>query len=90
MLRSWLIFLALALSVLRLARGARGQGESLAKPQIVVTPTAGFCAESLGELAYWEEVLPAYGQGDALGVRGVCPRVIDRRSVVLLFFLPVW
>ena len=90
MLRSWLIFLALALAVLRLASPSRGQGKPLAKPQIVVTPTAGFRAEFLGELAYCEEVLPAYGQGDALGVRAVCTRVIDRRSVVLLFFLLVW
>ena len=55
MLRSWLIFLALALSVLRLASAARGQGEPPAKPHIVVTSTAGFRAEFLGELAYCEQ-----------------------------------
>ena len=81
MLHSWLIFLALALSVLRLSSAARGRGESPAKPQIVVTPTAGFRAEFLGELAYCEQrylILaggaPAkkYSRRTAEGMRSVC------------------
>ena len=81
MLRSWLIFLALALAVLRLASPSRGQGKPLAKPQIVVTPTAGFRAEFLGELAYCEQRyltlaggVPAkkYSRRTAEGMRSVC------------------
>ena len=80
MLRSWLIFLVLGLSVLRLASAVRGQDESPAKPQIVVTPTAGFRAGFLGELAYCEqryltlaEAMPAekYSWRPAEGMRSV-------------------
>ena len=53
--RIWLIFLALALSTLSRASAARGQGEFPAKPQGAATPTAGFRAEFLEELAYCEQ-----------------------------------
>jgi uncharacterized damage-inducible protein DinB len=80
MLRTWLIFLALVLSALCRAGAARGQGESPAKPQVVVTPTAGFRAEFLEELAYCEqryltlaEAMPAekYSWRPAEGMRSV-------------------
>ena len=81
MLRSWLIFLALGLSVLRLASEVRGQDESPVKPQIVVTPTAGFRAGFLGELAYCEQPYLTLAGGvrakkcsrrTAEGMRSVC------------------
>ena len=77
MLRTWLIFLALALPALS---PARGQSESPAKPQVVVTPTAGFRAEFLEELTYCEqrylalaEAMPAekYSWRPAEGMRSV-------------------
>lgn len=80
MLRTWLISLAVVLSALSRASAARGQGESTAKPQVVVTPTAGFRAEFLEELAYCEqryltlaEAMPAekYSWRPAEGMRSV-------------------
>ena len=63
MLRSCLIFLAFTLLALSFASAARVQSESpikpTAKPQVVgsvaVTPTSGFRAEFLEELAYCEQ-----------------------------------
>src|ERR1700745_1081616 len=79
MLRTSLIFLALALSALSRASAA-GHGESPAKPQGGATPTAGFRAEFLEELAYCErryltlaEAMPAekYSWRPAEGMRSV-------------------
>ena len=80
MLRTSLIFLALALSALSRASAAGGHAESAAKPQGGATPTAGFRAEFLEELAYCEqryltlaEAMPAekYSWRPAEGMRSV-------------------
>jgi uncharacterized damage-inducible protein DinB len=88
MLRSCLIFLAFTLLALSLASAARGQSESpikpTAKPRVVGsvagTPTSGFRAEFLEELAYCEqrylalaEAMPAeqYSWRPAEGMRTV-------------------